>query len=250
MLPFYSRSTGPGFINEDYGWPFFGYTDRTLPKVYHENRYLWPLFMQGRGEQRYVNRWAPFYSHSIVKGYDKTWLVWPILRYAEWADGSVARQRTQFLYFIYWNEEQRRVGRPDGPAASLTHYWPLLSNWENGTGRRQWQFPSPLEVFFPGNEKVRLAWSPFFTLARHDQRAPGDHRTALLWNAVTWERRSAEERSEFHLGPLLSVTRQAADQRIAIGKGLFGFHRTADKGWRMFWLDFPAKAATAKSPSQ
>ncbi len=250
VLPFYSRNTGPGFINEDYAWPFFGYTERTLPKVYRETRYLWPLFMQGRGDQRYVNRWAPFYSHSVAKGYDKTWLGWPLLRYAEWTDGAVARQRTQFLYFIYWKEEQRRAGRPDGSAASLTHFWPLLSHWENGAGRRQWQFPSPLEVFFPGNEKVRLTWSPFFTLARHDQRAPGDHRTSLLWNAVTWERRAAEDRSEFHLGPLLGVTRQATDKRIAIGSGLFGFRRTADKGWRMFWLDFPAKAATAPTSSK
>jgi hypothetical protein len=249
VLPFYSRSTGPGFINEDFLWPFAGYTDRTAPKVYHETRYLWPLFMQGRGDDRYVNRWAPFYSHSVMKGYDKTWLVWPLLRMADWTDASVTRQRTQFLYFLYWSEEQRRAGRPEVAAASLTHVWPLFSEWDSGAGRRQWQFPSPLEVFFPGNEKVRLAWSPFFSLVRHDQRAPGDTRTSLLWNAVTWEKSAAGERSEFHLGPLLGVTRQAGEKRIAIGRGLFGFRRSAETGWRMFWLDFPGKPATASASS-
>lgn len=249
-LPFYVRNTGPGYINEDYLWPFFGYTDRTLPVRYRERRYFWPLFIQGHGDHRTVNRWAPFYTHSVNRGYDKQWFAWPLFRHAEWTDDGIAHKRSQLLYFIYWNEQQRRAGRPNIPAASLTHVWPLLSHWDNGAGRRQWQFFSPLEVFFPGNEKVRLTWSPFFALARHDRRAPGDHRTSLLWNAVTWERHEAEERSEFHLGPLLAVTRQAGDKRVAIGNGLFGFRRTAAKGWRMFWLDFPAKTATAVPSSR
>src|SRR5688572_25126436 len=33
-LPFYARNTGPGYINEDFLWPFFGYTQRTKPTVY------------------------------------------------------------------------------------------------------------------------------------------------------------------------------------------------------------------------
>lgn len=249
FLPFYVRNTGPGYINEDFLWPFFGYTDRTQPVRYSERRYLWPLFLQGRGDKHYVNRWAPFYTHSITSGYDKQWFLWPLLRHAGWTDDGIEHRRTQLLYFFFWNEEQRRAGRPGTPPASLTHLWPLLSHWDNGAGRRQWQLFSPLEIFFPGNEKVRLAWTPFFAIARHDRRAPGDHRTSLLWNAVTWERRATEERSEFHLGPVLGITRQGGEKRVAIGKGLFGFRRSAEKGWRMFWLDFPAKQATALTSS-
>lgn len=244
FLPFYVKNTGPGYINEDFLWPFFGYTERTLPKRYSERRYLWPLFMQGRGDERYVNRWAPFFSHSVIRGYDKQWLMWPLLRSAEWTDdGRVTRSRTQFLYFLYWNEEQRIAGRANSPVASLTHVWPLYSHWDSGAGRRQWQAFSPLDVFFPGNEKIRHAWSPFFALARHEQREGGSERTSLLWNAVTWEKHPAEARSEFHLGPLLGVTRHAGNQRIAIGNGLLGLRRGAG-GWRWFWLDFPAKPAT------
>ncbi|MEI6108316.1 MAG: hypothetical protein WCR49_15070, partial [Opitutae bacterium] len=68
VLPFYARDTGPGYISETYAWPFFGYTRRTEPFRYNEQRYLWPFLVQGQGEQRMVNRWAPFYTHSIVKG--------------------------------------------------------------------------------------------------------------------------------------------------------------------------------------
>jgi len=91
---------------------------------------------------------------------------------------------------------------------------------------------------------MRRAWAPLFAIARHDQPAPGVTRTSLLWNAVTWLREEADRRTEFHLGPLLSVTANDRERRVAIGNGLFGFARSANAGWRAFWLDFPAKAAT------
>jgi hypothetical protein len=242
-LPFYARSTGSGFINEDFFWPFFGYTDRTAPKRYHEVRYFWPFAVQGRGEERYVNRWAPFYTHSNSKGYDKRWFMWPLVRHAHWDDVDVDRTRTQFAYFLYWHETQARSSAATAPRAHLTHLWPLFSDWNNGAGRRQWQVLSPLDVFFPGNEKVRDVWSPLFAVARHDQRAPGDSRTSLLWNAVTWEQSAREERSEFHLGPLLGIARQAGERQITVGNGVFGLRRAPGTGWRMFWLEFPAKTA-------
>lgn len=260
-LPFYAKSTGPGYINEDYLWPFFGYSDYTKKKGagifqsaaaertvhYHETRYFWPFFVQGRGDEKYVNRWAPFYTHSNDRGYDKHWYLWPLVRQADWADENVGRSRTQFLYFLYWHEQQRPL-RGNAAPASLTHVWPLYSNWENGAGRRQWQLFSPLEVFFPQLDKVKQGWSPLFAIARYDRRAPGDSRTSLLWNAITWEQHVAEERSEFHLGPLFSVAKQSTEKRIAIGNGLLGFKREPDRRWRMFWLDFPGKAGTKPSP--
>jgi hypothetical protein len=243
-LPFYVRNTGPGYINEDFLWPFFGYTKRTAPVRYDERRFLWPLFVEGRGDDHYVNRLAPFYTHSIKKGYDKRWYLWPLLRVAGWTEADITRNRTQFLYFLYWNEVQRSTQRPNAAAAELTHLWPLFSHWDNGAGHRQWQFFSPFEVFFPRNEEVRHAWTPFLALARHEQRSPGNERTSFLWNAITWERHAREERTEWHIGPLLGVTRQAGEQRVSIGNGLFGFHRELGSGWRMFWLDFPGKSAT------
>jgi hypothetical protein len=133
------------------------------------------------------------------------------------------------------------AGRAQSPVAGLTHFWPFYSFWDSGAGHRQWQFFSPLEVFFPGNPKVRQAWSPFFAVARHDERAPGHTRTSLLWNAVTWEKQPAEERSELHVGPLLGVTRAGAEKRIAVGNGLFGLQHSPATGWRMFWWDFPGR---------
>lgn len=244
LLPFYARSTGPGYINEDFLWPFFGYTDRASPQQYNERRYFWPFLVQGHGDQRTVNRWAPFYTHSIKDGYEKEWYMWPLVRRAQWGDQGVERKRTQFLYFLYWNEEQRLAHRPTAPAAELTHVWPLFSTWNNGAGRQQWQVLSPFEVFFGGNDKVRQTWSPLVALARHERGAPGTRRTSLLWNAISWEKRAAEESSEFHLGPLFSMARQADERRVAIGNGLFGLKRAAaGGGWKLFWLEFRPKGA-------
>lgn len=245
-LPFYARRTAAGYIDESYLWPFFGYTDRTQPTRYHETRYFWPFLVQGRGVGHYVNRWGPVYTHSVVNGYDKTWYAWPLVRHAEWTDRGLVMTKTQLLYFLYWSEHQRSATRPHAPEASLTHVWPLYSAWNNGAGRRQFQLFSPLEVFFPGNEKVRAAWSPFFALARREQSAPGEVRTSLLWNAVTWRRDDAHQAREFHLGPLFSVARQADTRRIAIGNGLVAFRRDPGTGWHVTWFDFahpPASVA-------
>lgn len=249
VLPFYARHTAPGYRDENFLWPFFGYTDRTKPTVYHETRYFWPFLVQGRGE-KHVNRWAPFYTHSISKGYDKTWYAWPVWRRGQWQEREVNVTRSQLLFFLYWSEVQRSVRTPTKPAASLTHVWPLFSHFDNGAGRRQLQLFSPFEVFFPGNEKVRAAWSPLVAIARHEQTAPGETRTSFLWNAVTHRRSAARGEREFHVGPLFSASRTHAGERIAFGRGLVAFRRSAGAGWQVRWFDFASRSAADKPQSR
>jgi hypothetical protein len=249
FLPFYTREQSAEVVSGNYLWPFFGYTDRTAPKRYHEVRYFWPFLVQGRGEERHVNRWGPFYTHSVIKGVEKTWLGWPLIRRQNWRDDDVLRQRSQLLYFLYWSEEQSSVSRPWLPVASRTHLWPLLTVWDNGAGRRQAQFPSPLDVFFPGNDRVRRLYGPLFALYRLDQRAPDDVRTTLLWNAISWHRRPHHR--EFHLGPLFSTEHGPDGGRIALGNGVIGLRRNpGSRAWRLFLFDFsPLPGQSARSPT-
>lgn len=239
-LPFYTRDTGPGYINENYLWPFFGYSDRTEPYRYHETRWLWPFLVQGRGDERHVNRWGPFYTHSVIKGTDKTWVLWPLYRNQRWTADGLAQEKTTFLFFLWWSLEQRSPDR-DVPAAHKTHLWPLFSAWDNGAGRRQVQALSPFEVFFPRNDPVRQLWSPLFALYRYDRQPDTSVRHALLWNAVTWRRGPAER--EFHLGPIAGYRADAGQQRFSLGRGLFGWQRSTGGHWRLFLFDFKSKAA-------
>ncbi len=245
FIPFYTRETRPGYRDENYAWPFFGNTDRTTPYRYHETRYLWPFFVQAEGDQRVINRWGPFYTHSVIKGYDKTWIGWPVWRHAEWEEDGVAQKQNTVLFRVYSSLEQRSLTNPAAAPATKTHLWPLFSGWNNGAGRRQYQLPSPFEVFFPRNDIIRDTWTPLFALYRYDELAPGENRTSLLWDAITWEHRAAEGRSAFHLGPLFSVETRAGEKRLALGNGLLGLRRTAGDGaWHFFWLDFPSKRAS------
>ncbi len=248
FIPFYTRDQRTGYINENYVWPFFGYTDRTVPNRYHETRYLWPFFVQGRGDNSYINRWGPFYTHSIIKGTDKTWVMWPLFRRETWIESGLAQTKTQFFYVVYWSLEQRSLTNPLAAPASRTHLWPLFSKWDNGAGRRQFQLLSPFEVLFTDNDSVRESWTPLFALYRSDQRSPDDQRWALLWNAVSWHRDHGDK--EFHLGPLLSVESKPEHGRIALGNGLLGLKREPGRpGWRLFWFDFPAKVNTVSTQS-
>jgi len=241
FLPFYSRDTGPGYIRENYGWPFFGYTHRTAPYHYDEQRYFWPFLVQGRGDSRMINRWAPVYTHSVIKGYDKTWLLWPLWRHARWNADGVAQTKDTVLFFFWWSLRQESLANPDAAAAHKVHLWPLFSSWDNGAGRRQVQALSPFEVFFPQNDTVRQLWTPLFALYRYERNADTSERHALLWNAVTW--RHDRESREFHLGPLFSVQADAAGRRVAFGHGLFGWRRAAGERPRFFLFDFHPEAA-------
>lgn len=245
-LPFYARDTAPGYLNETYVWPFFGYTHRTEPYRYDERRYLWPFLVQGHGDQRLVNRWAPLYTHSTIKGYDKTWVLWPLFRHAEWQDAGVARERNQLLIFAYWSETQHSLANPAAAPARKTHLWPLFSAWDNGAGRRQVQVLSPFEVFFPTNDIIRQLYTPLFALYRYDRSDDATSRHALLWKAITW-RRSATTR-EFHLGPLFSVSSGPEQKRIALANGLIGWQRQPGQSHgRLFLFDFQRQPAM-KSP--
>lgn len=240
-LPFYTRDTGPGYISETYAWPFFGYAHRTIPYRYDEQRYFWPFLVQGRGDDRRVNRWAPFYTHSVIKGSDKTWLLWPLYRHQHWQADGVAQQKNQLLFFLYWSLAQQSLANPAAAPAHKTHLWPLFSSWNNGAGRRQVQALSPFEVFFPGNETVRQLWSPLFAVYRYERYPDASARHSVLWNALTY--RHSPMAKEFHLGPLLSVHADASRRRFALGNGVIGLQRRTGERWRLFLFDFRPKAA-------
>ncbi|HYD83744.1 MAG TPA: hypothetical protein VEA63_06815, partial [Opitutus sp.] len=246
VLPFYTAETAPGFVNKSYLWPFFGYTDRTEPTRYHETRYFWPFIVRGEGDDRDVNRFGPFYTHSEVKGVEKTWIAWPIYRERNWTDAGLVHEQRQVLYFLYRSTKQRSATNPAAASAEKAHLWPLISRWDNGAGRRQFQFPSPLEVFFPDNERIRVSWSPLFALYRFDQQAPDRRRHELLWGLFT--KRTTPELRETHLGPLFTVKEREGEKRIAIGNGLLSWRRSAPGArWRFFWFDFPRKDRTLRA---
>lgn len=243
FLPFYASAKNADSRSETYLWPFFGYTDRTAPERYHENDYFWPFLVQGRGENRYVNRWGPFYTHSIVKGTDKTWILWPFWRQESYVDGPLRHTRRQLLYFLYRDTEQRSANNRALPAAHKTHYWPLLSVWDNGAGKKQIQALSPFEVFFSDNDAVRAAYTPFFALYRYSRSAPDQAQHSFLWNFVTYRRDNYKR--EFHLGPLFSSQKGADAKRYAIGNGVIALQRSPDRGWRFSFFDFKRREAQA-----
>lgn len=240
VLPFYARDTAAGYISETYVWPFFGYTHRTEPYRYDEQRYLWPFLVQGHGDDHQVNRWAPFYTHSVIKGYDKTWFTWPIFRHARWEDQGLIQEQSQVVWFLYWSLTQRSATNPAAAPAHKTHLWPLLSSWNNGAGQRQLQLLSPFEVFFPTNEPIRQLYTPLFALYRFDQRAPNDTHHSLFFSLISWGK--SPEKKEFHLGPFFSLQSTPERSRIALGRGLLAWQRRPGvPQWKFSLFDFRRK---------
>ena len=236
FLPFYALDRSPGYRSETYLWPFFGYVDRTAPYRYHATHYLWPLWVRGRGDDRHVDRWAPFYAHSTMRGHDKTWIMWPLWRQATWQDRALQHERKQFLYFLYHSTVQRSLSDPDAAPASKVHLWPLLSAWDNGAGRKQVQVLSPIEVFLPHNDRTRRLWSPLFALYRYHEDETGTIEHRLLWNVLKWSRNKTAATRTMSLGPVVRYESSPEGKRVTILGNLLGAsQRDGLRAWVPFF---------------
>lgn len=237
FLPFYAREQSAEHKSETYLWPFFGYTERKAPQPYTEKRYLWPLVVRGHGTVEQRERWAPFYTHSVHKGVDKTWVLWPLWRHATWTEAGLRTEKSQVLYFVASSQSWTPVA--GGNSANRSHLWPLASAWEDGTGRRQLQVFSPLEPLMPKNSGLRHTWAPLFALYRYNAEPDGSSRHALLWNAASYAEDKRKGRSSLTLGPLFTSSKTPDERRVALLGGLFSL-RLQKGRWRFLLGDFQA----------
>lgn len=236
VLPFYTYKEKPDYIAEIYLWPFFGYTRAENPD-YLEHRYFWPFLVQGRGEETYVNRWAPIYTHSIRREMDKRWVLWPLFNRRVYPEGSLEVRVHRVFYILYWNMSQQDPARPEAGRVSKTHLWPLLSHWDNGAGQVQFQVLSPLEVWFPKNQPVRELYSPLFSLYRYQQNEEEQQRThRLLFSLIVYQ--STPKWRRFSLGPLLDIGGGEAGG-FSLLSGLIGYgpddEEKDERRWHFFW---------------
>lgn len=234
FLPFYAYERSAKKEALTILWPFFTHLERR-DKYYVEDQFLWPLFVQGRGEEDYVNRWAPVYTHSIHRGVDKQWFFWPLLKVQRWEEQGMNITQEQLLYFLVWKQRQRSIYDPCFEAKKY-HVWPLFSYWDNGCGNKQFQFLSPFEVFFPSNEPVRKTYSPLFAIIKCEQVAPGHARQSILFNLIKTEKSPCGQKMS--IGPILDVE-TGENGRFEILKGLVGYKRVGDKKtFRLLWMSF------------
>lgn len=237
FLPFYTSEMSENVESVTWLWPFFGYTDVKDPE-YHETRYLWPFMVQGRGEHKYVNRWAPFYSHSIIHGTEKKWWLWPMLRWKQWEEQGLEITQQQLFYFIFWHNEQRSLSNPDLDPAIVSTLWPFYTYYDNGAGHTQVQALSPLQPFFPHNEVVKVKYNPLFALYRYEEKPEGEYRHSLAWDLVVHEREGPGKDS-LEIGPLFKAENDPERPGVEILGGLLGIRNSPDKGLflRLLWSD-------------
>ena len=206
-------------------------------KYYVENQFLWPLIIDAWGEDSFTHRIAPFYSHSLHKGVEKRWFLWPFLRIKTWHDEDIEVIQEQAFYFLFWKQRQRSISNPDLPEVKKMHLWPLYSYWNNGAGQKQLQMLSPFEVLFPSNRAVRRAYSPLFAIFKAEQLAPGHTKQSILFDFISAEK--SPEYQKFALGPIFKVERQEDSSKIEFLTGLIGFKKECGKkSFKFFWTWF------------
>ena len=234
FLPFYALEQSATVKDETFLYPFFGYRKESQPK-YHEVRYFWPLFVQARGEDHFVNRWAPFYTHSIKKGKEKKWIMWPLVKRESWEEQEFLMEQERFLYFLIRYRQQQSKRDPTLPPAKKMHVWPLYSYWDNGAGYKQFQLLSPFEPIFPSNRIVRHLYTPLFALYRYEQKQPGYRYEGLFFDWITREKTPDSE--HLQIGPLFDYKIAPTQIRFEFVKGLLGFYKKEGKRkFKIFWI--------------
>ncbi len=224
VLPFYAREESPNRISEHYPWPFIGYTRQENPR-YAEDRFLWPFFVQGEGEEMFRNRWAPFYSHSYLRGREHWWYLWPFVNHKQWQLEGLQYDLNRFLYVLIWHMEVRDPQAPERPHLEKTHLWPFFSYATNNADRTQFQFPSLLEVWTQPYEKPRDLYNSFFSLYQYERRGEGK-RHSVLWDLVTVDH--AGKDAQVTVGPLFDWKKGEGEHRTRLLKGLLGYEKTSE----------------------
>ncbi len=253
ILPLYAREGREGYLREDFLWPFFGYTLNTADN-YEEARFLWPLFIQGRGNDRYLNQIAPLYSISRRNGVESKWWLWPLFNTRSYQREGIDFQKFRIFYFLYQDVEQRKVSDPEQSLGLKRHLWPLFSYRKNADGSRQFQMLSPLEPILPNSSEIRRLYSPLFALIRYQAQGDDQKDLELLFSLIHFEQRGNRERLE--VGPLFGYEHSDVLERFEILKGLLGYrNEDGQRVLRFFWFNIklgassetPADASSPKS---
>lgn len=234
FLPFFAYESSSRKEVKTYIWPFFNFIERR-DKYYVEKQFPWPFFVQARGEDTYINRWAPFYTHSIRQGVDKKWLMWPMLKVKRWEEEECFIKQEQFLYFIFWRQTQYCKHELGVPPAKKVHLWPLISYWDNGAGRKQFQMFSPFEVFFPANQVIRKKYSPLFAFLKYEKMDNGYYKHSFLFDVVKSEK--GPRGSQFSIAWLFDVEDSCERKGFEFLKGILGFwKKNGKKSLKILWL--------------
>ncbi len=236
FLPFYALERGE-LVDDTSIMLFWGWRD-DYEQDYHETRYFWPLWVQGRGPNNYVNRWGPFYTHSVHGNTDKTWYMWPAYRTKTWVEKDITATRVNFFYFLYMSEVQRSRWNPDLPTAHETHVWPFWSEYDNGAGLFQAQLFSPIEVFYPNSRSIRQLYTPVFAILRYQR----DDSTGVTTQSVFWDfihEEKTEDSTKLTISKLLTHDVGPGRAKFSLLSGLFGYERNEEdeSTWTLFWFD-------------
>ncbi|MEM9226526.1 MAG: hypothetical protein AAGA45_01025 [Verrucomicrobiota bacterium] len=236
FIPFYTIERSATVEDISIFLPMFGWRDE-YDTGYSETRYLWPLWVQGSGPEREIDRWLPIYSVETEPDLQERWIAWPFYHEAEGHDETHHFERTQFLYILYWDKIVTPLNAPEGTQpAHMTHFWPFYSEFHDGQGRTQAQLFSPLAVFFPNNEPVKKLYSPLFSLFRLERDAnTGVTEQGVLWDLV--HETTTEDSTHLTVGPFLEHDVGPGRAKFELLSGLLGVEKKeGEYAFRFLWF--------------
>lgn len=233
IFPLYTSSLSPVRSERHVLWPFFGYTDDREKKQQTWDL-LWPFWVVGRGEQKTVNRFLPFYAEEQGKETRKEWYLWPLYRHETTVSPSYSRDNHRLLFFLYSaNEEKLTDPAVDRYKRAL---WPLFFYRSETGGFSRLTMPALVEPILD-REGIERNWAPLWRVYQHAWNDRGDSALSLFWN-LFWRERSGDDLA-YELFPLISYRREGEHRDLRFLKGLVSFdERKGKRALSLFWLPY------------
>jgi hypothetical protein len=179
-LPVYSFERSPQRDATTVIWPFFSYIE-DRQKGYREWDAPWPLIEFARGEGKTTDRVWPFFSLSHNATLEDNFFLWPIYKYSRAHLDPLDRQRTQILFFLYSDINEKNTETKE--VRTVSYLWPLFTHRRDFKGRTRLQVFAPLEPFVQGSHKIERDWSPLWSVWRAEKDPiTGASSASLLWN--------------------------------------------------------------------
>lgn len=254
LFPFYGTAHGPKTSQWTVLWPLVRY---------YENRgsqfggpgwelHVTPLFplvtIERRREGDRTDIW-PFYGTrtrfnpiTLAGGYekyDRTFILWPLLRWEHQETDRADNRRfwaAPFFWHFTYEDKAKGVRKEE------IKVWPFFRYKKWPDGRVTVNVFSPLWFQDPEGAFERI-YNPLFRIYEHGRQPDGDDRRLYAWGLV--QQYENDRRSETWVHPLLYWNKVAKDDTERDDYyffGLFQYHRRGkERALRFFWLpEFPS----------
>jgi len=231
LFPLYASFESAQVSSQTWLWPFFGHSTDNLKKE-EEWDYLWPLWLNVRGEKHNITKFLPFYSAESSPDSSKNWYLWPLYRTDSFQSSLYRQERQRLLYFLF--SDRVESWAVDDKSRRRTTLWPLFVYTRDTEDNMSMTLPALIEPILD-RDGIEKSWAPLWRLYSHQWSSSGNSSLSIIWN-LYWHEKNKDALA-WELFPLVRYRSTMQATELQFLKGLVKYREQPDSSsLSLFWL--------------